>query len=245
MFKRVPSRPTPYRLLLLSLIAHLVAVAILLTIRVVQPVVAKPLRITRIYQVPRLVAESVPPPTATIEPAPLKKAPRLAFQTPQSTPLPRVQRDLLAPTQSFDLPPPPLPAVPQTLTAALPPPPPVLGRFGESATVAASRPSSINPAGFQAAQTITADHPVRILSKPRPAYTAIAKQSGIEGEVVLEVLFPKSGPARALRILQHLGYGLDESAESSVAAIDFRPASSNDQLFDSIAVVHILFQLAN
>jgi outer membrane biosynthesis protein TonB len=67
---------------------------------------------------------------------------------------------------------------------------------------------------------------------------------GIEGEVLVEALFPALGPARVLRLIRGLGHGLDENAEAAAQSIRFRPATRAGQPVDSTAVVHIVFQIA-
>lgn len=88
------------------------------------------------------------------------------------------------------------------------------------------------------------DKPVEILYKPKPAYTAEAKQKRIEGEVLLQVVFSASGQVEVGRIVKGLGYGLDGSAEAAARAIRFRPAQRGGQPVDSSAIVHIVFELA-
>jgi TonB family protein len=88
------------------------------------------------------------------------------------------------------------------------------------------------------------DNAVEILSKPKPEYSAEARQLRIEGEVLLEVLFQASGKARPMRVVRGLGHGLDEAAEVAVERITFRPARRNNIAVDAAAVVHIVFQLA-
>lgn len=86
--------------------------------------------------------------------------------------------------------------------------------------------------------------PVEILSKPRPVYTDQARDKKIEGEVLLQVVFSSSGDVKVERVVQGLGYGLDESAESAARQIRFHPAQQDGQPVDSTAIVHIVFQLA-
>ena len=86
--------------------------------------------------------------------------------------------------------------------------------------------------------------PVEILSKPRPAYTPEARQLHIEGEVLLDVMFGASGQIRVLRVIKGLGHGLDESAQRAAQQIRFNPAKRDGQPYDSNAVVHIVFALA-
>jgi periplasmic protein TonB len=86
--------------------------------------------------------------------------------------------------------------------------------------------------------------PVEILYKPRPVYTSQAIAKKIEGEVLLDVVFSASGDVRVERLVQGLGYGLNESAQAAARQIRFRPAMQNGQPVDSSAIVHIVFELA-
>ena len=54
--------------------------------------------------------------------------------------------------------------------------------------------------------------------KPKPAYTREARDLGLEGEVVLDVLFTASGDVRVLTVMRGLGHGLDEAAVRAAQA---------------------------
>jgi TonB family protein len=86
--------------------------------------------------------------------------------------------------------------------------------------------------------------PVEILFKPKPQYTDEARSRKIEGEVLLQVVFLASDEMSVERVVQGLGYGLDDSAESAARQIRFKPAQQDGQPVDSRAIVHITFQLA-
>jgi TonB family protein len=86
--------------------------------------------------------------------------------------------------------------------------------------------------------------PVEILAKPKPIYTDEARAKKIEGDVLLQVVFTASGEVRVERVVQGLGYGLDQSAEAAARQIRFRPALQGGQPVDFAAVVHITFELA-
>jgi TonB family protein len=87
--------------------------------------------------------------------------------------------------------------------------------------------------------------PVEILFKPKPVYTDEARAKKVEGDVVLQVIFTASGEIRIQRVLQGLGYGLDESAESAARQIRFHPATQEGQPVDSgLLNVRITFELA-
>ena len=87
--------------------------------------------------------------------------------------------------------------------------------------------------------------PVEIVEKPKPSYTEEGRKHGVEGEVRLQVQFTADGHVRVLRVLQRLGFGLDEQALHCAEHIRFKPATHGGQPIDSIAVVHIVFELAS
>jgi TonB family protein len=86
--------------------------------------------------------------------------------------------------------------------------------------------------------------PVEILSKPKPVYSDEAKRLGLQGEVLVQVLFGANGQAQVLRVVRGLGHGLDEAAVSAAGKIRFKPAQQNGRPIDSTAVVHVVFELA-
>jgi TonB family protein len=94
------------------------------------------------------------------------------------------------------------------------------------------------------AAAVSNSKPVEVLFKPKPVYTDQARDKKIEGEVLLQVVFAASGEVKVERVVQGLGYGLDESAESAARQIRFHPAQQDGQPVDSTAIVHIVFQLA-
>ena len=118
---------------------------------------------------------------------------------------------------------------------------PVHAGFGDL-SVASLPPSSGRAQNTGAQDTSTT--PVEILEKPRPRYTEEARRLRLEGEVILETLFPAAGPPRVLHVVRGLGNGLDESAIAAAQAIRFRPAMRAGQAVDTSATVHIVFQIA-
>ena len=94
----------------------------------------------------------------------------------------------------------------------------------------------------------TSDTPasaVEIVSKPKPAYTEEGRTLKIEGDVRLEVRFTAAGQVHVVKVIQGLGYGLDEQAVRAAEQIKFKPARHDGQSVDSTAVVHIIFELAS
>jgi TonB family protein len=85
---------------------------------------------------------------------------------------------------------------------------------------------------------------VVIISKPNPVYTEEARKLGLEGDVLVEVVFPASGPVQVIRVVKGLGHGLDEAAVRAAQQIRFKPALQNGNPVDFSANVRITFQLA-
>jgi TonB family protein len=125
--------------------------------------------------------------------------------------------------------------------------PPTSGR--RSGTVQSTGFSDQNSQVIEAPKKKVDDGPavesVVILAKPKPVYSAEALKLNIEGEVLLDVIFPASGgEVHVNRVVKGLGHGLDESAIQAAQQIKFKPALSNGHPVDFPAVVHIVFQMA-
>jgi len=86
--------------------------------------------------------------------------------------------------------------------------------------------------------------PGEITFKPNPVYTAEARSLKIEGEVLLEMSFGANGTLQVNKVVRGLGHGLDEAAQAAANKIRFKPALKNGQPVDSVAIVHVVFQLA-
>jgi TonB family protein len=112
------------------------------------------------------------------------------------------------------------------------------GGFGSVEIAPAAKPA---PQQAEPGPTI---QPVVILSKPNPAYSDEARKLGIEGEVLVEVIFLASGQVRAVRVTKGLGHGLDEAALHAAEQIRFKPALQEGHAVDFPAIAHIIFQLA-
>ena len=114
-------------------------------------------------------------------------------------------------------------------------------REGGFAAVAVEAPSR---SGRGTASTPPISSGVKVLFKPRPRYSSEARALQIEGEVLLDVLFTRSGEVRVLRVRRGLGYGLDEAAAEAARQIRFQPAQEAGRPVDSEATIRIRFQLA-
>jgi len=87
--------------------------------------------------------------------------------------------------------------------------------------------------------------PVEVISKPSPVYTEEARQFGIQGEVVLNVIFQANGTVHVMGVVKSLGHGLDQAAEQAATQIHFKPARRSGQPVDFPAALRIQFRLAD
>jgi len=108
--------------------------------------------------------------------------------------------------------------------------------FGD--VVAATPQRSNTPSSVAAAFT-----PVEILFKPRPSYSAEAREMRLEGQISLEVVFQASGAVRVVRVIKGLGHGLDEAAQTAATQVRFKPATRSGAPVDTSATISITFEL--
>lgn len=85
--------------------------------------------------------------------------------------------------------------------------------------------------------------PVEILFKPRPSYSAEARNLRLEGQVSLEVVFLANGAVKVVRVIRGLGHGLDEAAQEAAAQVRFKPATRSGAPIDTSATINITFEL--
>ena len=74
----------------------------------------------------------------------------------------------------------------------------------------------------------------RVLSEYRNPYPKEAKEKGIEGKVILEILIDNEGKVRKATLVDGPGFGLNEAALASIKKFKFVPAQIGDQ---AVAVV--------
>jgi len=85
----------------------------------------------------------------------------------------------------------------------------------------------------------------KLTAKPKPEYTAEARQLHIEGSVIVRVRVEADGSIQILDVVSGLGHGLDESAKRAVMATKFEPATDGyGHAVASVVVVTVNFQLA-
>ena len=128
-----------------------------------------------------------------------------------------------------------------------------------SGTVSRPRETRVVPPGtFETVKMVPAPKPetaaiqtahppeqgVVVLSGPHPAYTDEARSLGIEGQVLLDVVFQASGEVKVNGVLKGLGHGLDDESIRAAQQIRFTPAMQQGRAVDFPATLHIVFQLS-
>jgi len=108
--------------------------------------------------------------------------------------------------------------------------------FGDS--LAAAAPAAKTPQAVAPVFT-----PVEILYKPKPTYSAEARNMRVEGQVSLEVVFQASGSVKVVRVIRGLGHGLDEAALQAALQVRFKPARRAGVAVDQSATISITFEL--
>ncbi|MBK7704255.1 MAG: TonB family protein [Acidobacteria bacterium] len=85
--------------------------------------------------------------------------------------------------------------------------------------------------------------PVKIISKPRPAYTDNARWNNISGTIRVIALFDVSGRVAQAFVVKSLGYGLDEQALRAARSIRFEPAKRNGVPYSVVKMVEYSFTI--
>lgn len=85
--------------------------------------------------------------------------------------------------------------------------------------------------------------PPRLVHEVKADYTEEARQRGVAGEVVLEIVVRRDGTVGDTRVLQGLGHGLDERAVNAVRQWRFSPARRMNAPVDVIVEVSVEFRL--
>jgi TonB family protein len=85
--------------------------------------------------------------------------------------------------------------------------------------------------------------PPRLLREVKADYTEQARQRGIEGEVVLEIVVRSDGAVGEIRVVRSLGYGLEDRATAAVRQWRFAPATRLGRPVDVLVEVGVEFRL--
>jgi len=85
--------------------------------------------------------------------------------------------------------------------------------------------------------------PPIVAHKTEPAYTEDARNAKVEGAVTLRAEIGTDGKAHAIRVIQGLGYGLDESAAKCLSEWRYRPGTANGTPVTVPATIEFFFSL--
>ncbi len=105
----------------------------------------------------------------------------------------------------------------------------------------AIEPASFDvPDGFTEIGAPAMEQP-QLISRTDAAYTSEAARQKIDGEVVLQVTIAEDGSVRNPKVVQSLGYGLDESAMKSIVQWRYRPARKDGVAVAIVVTVNFRF----
>ena len=85
--------------------------------------------------------------------------------------------------------------------------------------------------------------PPRLLREVRADYTEDARQRGVSGDVVLEIVVRRDGSVGDVKVLQGLAGGLSDRAVQAVRQWRFAPARRQGAAVDVIVEVAVEFKL--
>ena len=84
--------------------------------------------------------------------------------------------------------------------------------------------------------------PVKV-SGPEPRYSEIARRARIQGVVVIRAIIDKTGSVVDIRVVDGLGFGLDEATVSAVERWRFEPARRRGEPVDVVLDLRVEFNL--
>lgn len=84
--------------------------------------------------------------------------------------------------------------------------------------------------------------PVRVAGLD-PRYREIARRVGIEGLVIVEAIVNKRGSVENLKLVQGLGFGLDEAAMQAIRSWRFQPATLHGEPVSVYYTLTVNFQI--
>lgn len=107
------------------------------------------------------------------------------------------------------------------------------------------RPENQKPVNFDANNQPdnTGRTSIKILSKPKAAFTQKARESGVSGTIRLLVGFAADGKVKHILIIKSLGYGLNENVVRAARAIKFEPATKDGKPISVVKMVEYVFTL--
>jgi TonB family protein len=102
--------------------------------------------------------------------------------------------------------------------------------------------------GFQSSDPLKQVSPLKsgvlppvVTYKLDPNYTDEAKDAGVSGTVLLQLVVDEQGRAAQIEVLSPLGYGLDENAIKAVSQWRWRPGTKDDMPVKIPATIEVTF----
>src|SRR5262249_37683881 len=106
-----------------------------------------------------------------------------------------------------------------------------------------STPSVQNVRFAQESSPANVVTPPQVLTHPAAAYSAEARQRGIQGNVVVQAYFDANGNVTVVKVVKGLGYGLDENALAALQGWRFAPALRDGLPVSAVAEIEVPFKL--
>ncbi len=69
--------------------------------------------------------------------------------------------------------------------------------------------------------------PARLARGGTPPYPPVAREEGVEGDVVLELVLSTAGTVDSVKLIKGAGHGLDDAAMAAVRNYRFSPATKD------------------
>ncbi len=85
--------------------------------------------------------------------------------------------------------------------------------------------------------------PLKIVSKPRAAYTDSARMSGVQGTITIAVLFGASGRVEMVLVLKGLDPSLDRNAIAAAKQIRFEPQTKDGKPVSVVRTIQYSFKI--
>jgi TonB family protein len=83
----------------------------------------------------------------------------------------------------------------------------------------------------------------KVIHKEEPVYTWEAREAGIQGACILEIVIDENGLPARVTVLSPLGFGLDEKAVKAISAWRFTPARKNGMPGKVHTLIDVNFRL--
>jgi len=84
--------------------------------------------------------------------------------------------------------------------------------------------------------------PPRVIYSPEPEFSEEARKRKVQGVMTLGLVVTSDGKAAQIRVVQSLGYGLDEKAIEAVSRWKFEPATKDGKPVSAEIAVEVNFR---